>query len=178
VGRGGLGGVTPQEEAANPEKKKRTRKQTVGSNSEGEDRNEVPIIETPVKHKMKKHTKTVRYISEPEDGKDPVLDALSEIWIKWAMEKMPWNKEKFKIEKFYDSLITIRNTTDLNADGLRALFDFIRNDDFWKDQVINPKSLLTPSKNGLRKIDNVLLKFKKEYDKNRIFTDSEWKDPF
>ena len=174
----GLGGTAPHEIAASPKKKQRTRKPTVGSNSEGDNRNELPPIETPVKDKMKKHRKTVRYVCESDEGKDPVLEALAEIWLKWAHEKMPWSKEKFSVDKFYDALITIRNTTDLSADGLRAIFDFIRKDLFWKDQVVSPKSLLTASKNGLRKIDNVLLKFKKEYDKNRIFTDSEWKDPF
>lgn len=177
-GWGGLGGTAPHEKAASPKKKQRTRKPTEGSNSEGEVRNELPTIETHVKHKMKRPTKTVRYISEPDEGKDPVLEVLADIWWKWATDKLPWQKEKMKEEQFYDALITIRNTTDLNPDGLRAVFDFIRNDDFWQHQAISPKSLLTPSKNGLRKIDNVLLKFKKEYDKHRIFTDSEWKDPF
>jgi hypothetical protein len=143
------------------------------------DRNELPPLEKPVKRKRKSSKVTTRYISDDCAGeKDGAILLLASEWIAWNIQKWPWVEKRLKIEKVYDTLCTIRNTTDLSISGLRAVFDFIRNDDFWKDQVVNPTSLLTSSKNGLRKIDNVLIKFKKECERNRIFSDSEWKDPF
>ena len=49
---------------------------------------------------------------------------------------------------------------------------FVKKDDFWDVNALSPNGLLTLSKNGSRKIDNILIKMKPKEDKlKQAFSD-------
>ena len=85
---------------------------------------------------------------------------LASRWLAFAVEKLPTIKatqDSFAIgiHKMKKAL----GFTDQQAD---ALFQFVTEDDFWKTNAYSPCGLLAKSKNGLRKVDNILAKLRKE----------------
>jgi len=66
---------------------------------------------------------------------------------------------------YAEAIRKTKKQTGLNEVQLDYIFNFIVNDPFWKPNCQSPAGLLRPSKNGVRKIDNVLAKIK---DKNKV----------
>lgn len=85
-------------------------------------------------------------------------------WLNYAREVMPWQKS-FTQEKFAADLAKVKNRTDLNDDGIRAVLKFVSTDyDFWRNNAVSPIGLLKVGKNGLRKIDTILSQMKPKED--------------
>lgn len=97
---------------------------------------------------------------------DPAILAIASNWYKFAQQEMPWKKEggEWCLQGFARSLVKVAKATDLNQAGVEALFKFIENDEFWRKNAVSPNGLLTKSKNGSRKIDNILNRMKPPED--------------
>lgn len=72
---------------------------------------------------------------------------------------MPWcaANGRWTAEGFAQDIAKLKAKTDLNDHGVREVLEFIRGDEFWIKNAISPASLLGKSRNGIRKIDNLLL---------------------
>lgn len=123
------------------------------------DRLTTEIVEAEVLNAMpqkpkRKHAKRVREYSEHDIW-------LSVEWLKWAKEVAPHINATQ--ESFCAAIFDIKKYLRTNArvddvDGLlEAVFNFIQRDEFWGKVVISPGGLLNKSKNGLRKIDNIII---------------------
>jgi len=85
-------------------------------------------------------------------------------WLEFAKSRAP--HLKFKIEEFADGIEHVCRNTPITFDQLSAVFDFIRQDDFWQKNALSPRGLMKRSdRNGLRKIDNILTRFKEKHGK-------------
>jgi len=165
-GRGGLGGYCPPKERPQVTYVPCIEETTEGSEFGELDRNELLPVENPVK--QKRNTPMIEAIKKL--GLDEDLEKLAEEWREFAIEKKPWMKDRSSIASFYVGLMKVQNAIKLNnqnmnVSGLREIFMFIRNDNFWKDQALSPNQLLTPSRNGVRKVDNILLSINKKIRK-------------
>lgn len=97
---------------------------------------------------------------------DPEILKVAAQWWELAKIEMHWKSEsgEWSLQGFARSIAKIGRATDLNPVGLKALIDFIENDDFWRKNAISPNGLLTKSKNGNRKVDNILARMKPTED--------------
>lgn len=93
---------------------------------------------------------------------DPEFVSVGALWLEWAISAMPWKSApaNWTAENFGLHLHKLSLKTDLNPMGLKALLNFIKNDDFWSRNALSPCSLLKQGSNGNRKIDNILLRMK------------------
>ena len=69
---------------------------------------------------------------------------LAKQWFDRANELTP--KSKYSLEKFEEALCRIRFDYKFTSEHLVQIFEFIKEDDFWKHNVVSPTSLLKPSK--------------------------------
>lgn len=144
-------------------------KPTAGSKEFKElDRNEP----TPKKKVVKKKINTPKITKQVHFEIDRELETITEKWIEWAKSKAPWLAHKFTTERFYVALEKVKENVTSNGQllgntGLLEILYFVRNDSFWKDQVVSPNQLLKDSRNGVRKVDNILLAIKKKIDKTQ-----------
>ena len=69
---------------------------------------------------------------------------LAKQWFDRANELTP--KSKYSLEKFEEALCRIRFDYKFTSDHLVQIFEFIKEDDFWRHNVVSPTSLLKPSK--------------------------------
>lgn len=106
---------------------------------------------------------------------------LAKEWLAYAHETMKWKTapSSWTDIKFATALSKIRKATDLNEEGLRAMFNFAKGDSFWQDKILSPAALLEGSKNGLKKIDNLLLAMKgsKQYRENKPLAPLTYEEP-
>lgn len=89
-------------------------------------------------------------------------------WFAFALKQMPWTKPRagWSEEKFAAAIYRVRKNADLNAEGVEALFDYIRKDMFWSQNAISPIGLLKASeKTGIRKIDTILNQMKPKFER-------------
>lgn len=90
-------------------------------------------------------------------------------WRRWASAQRPHLADKFNFPKFVDAIVRLTDHLEFNENQMNGLFDWIRNNPFWSTNALSPVSLLSFSKNGLRKVDNVISSMQKEYyDKKKI----------
>jgi hypothetical protein len=152
---------------------------TEGSSFE-EVMHDLDLSNTPVKRKRKSPTITKKKIPHEKNINDQIMSTAIN-WHEWTLVKAPWLKENISPEKFYQGLLKIAKSVSLNESGIENLFQFVKNNDFWKENAISPMSLLNVSKNGLRKIDNILLQLKKRINSDNPFYEvesSDWVNPF
>lgn len=145
-----------------------------------EGKNDLTLSDTPVKRKRKSSTITKKKVTDENLINDEIMSTAIN-WHEWTLAKAPWLKENISPEKFYAGLLKISKSVSLNESGIENLFQFVKNDGFWKENAISPMSLLTVSKNGLRKIDNILLQLKKRISQDNPFYEvesSDWENPF
>ena len=90
-------------------------------------------------------------------------------WLQFSKELMPWKKApaSWIPERWADDLAKVKRVTGINDNGLKGLFRFIKNDDFWCKNTLSPNTLLKKGSNGNRKIDNILLKMRPTRDIQR-----------
>ena len=70
--------------------------------------------------------------------------AIAQNWLDWSLEQTP--KGKYNLEKFQESICKMRVNFDLTSTHIEQLFQYIKDDEFWKNNAISPSSLLKPSK--------------------------------
>ena len=56
-----------------------------------------------------------------------------------------------------------KKSKGLGEKEIDFIFEFIVSDTFWSDNCQSPAGLLRESKNGVKKIDNILAKMKQKY---------------
>lgn len=89
-------------------------------------------------------------------------------WLAFALQEMPWQagRRGFSDESFAQAVAELRRATDLNPEGVAAVLAFVKADDFWRRNALSPAGLLRRStKNGNRKIDNILVRMKTPTDR-------------
>jgi hypothetical protein len=106
---------------------------------------------------------------------------LAQDWFGWIQKQLPYRVKKLSAENFAEGIARIMKHTNLNIVGMREVFNFIRKDDFYKTLHLQPVGLLTTSKNGLTKIENILLKLKSKMSNDNpweVIDSGEWENPF
>lgn len=102
-----------------------------------------PAVVSPVKAKVRRY--------EPEDF------SLGEAWLEFALKQRNGKGyPSWTAEGFAETMAKIRARAELTPQMLREVFEFVQEDDFWRPNAISPAGLLTKSKNGLLKIDNLI----------------------
>lgn len=89
--------------------------------------------------------------------------AVGRDWLDLAHGEMPWKADdpKWTAELFAEAIGKVKRATDLNDDGIRAVFEFVKVDDFWRKNAATPMGLLKrSSRNGERKVDNILVRMR------------------
>ncbi len=94
--------------------------------------------------------------------------SIAQKWLDHSLEAMPWAEapKAWNAEHFAKGISIIRKAINLNSDGLEALIGFIAQDDFWGSVALSPQALMGKSKNGLRKIDNLLKAMQPKADRD------------
>jgi hypothetical protein len=98
--------------------------------------------------------------SAPGGALTPDLERLVDDWMARTEREAPWLKPKRT--SYLKAITDTMKATDLNTDGMRAVFDFIPTDDFLRKNCVSPAGLLSKWKNGFRKIDNILIAMKND----------------
>lgn len=114
-------------------------------------------LETKTKSRVPAKKPRVKKLSyTPEDLK------LAESWLESSLLQMKWSNppKNWTAPDFAHEINKVKRIVDLNDEGMKALYEFVQNDDFWRDKVLSPSSLLKKSKNDVRKVDNILLRMK------------------
>lgn len=83
---------------------------------------------------------------------------LGQRWAEYTKAEYPFLKPK--PDEYAQAIAKVRRTVGLNDEQLDYLFEFVQTDEFWKQNCQSPVGLLRKSKNGLRKIDNILSRIK------------------
>ncbi len=89
--------------------------------------------------------------------------AVGRAWLAYALSEMPWKEDdpKWTPEHFADAIAKVRRATDLNETGMAELLRFVAKDEFWRKNACSPSGLLKrSSRNGERKIDNILVRLR------------------
>lgn len=70
----------------------------------------------------------------------------------WATPPKAWN-----VERFAEDIFKLRSVSNLNNEGVLAVFTFIEGDSFWSRNALSPGGLLKRSlSTGVRKIDTII----------------------
>ena len=102
-------------------------------------------------------------VKQRKTGVEPT-DFHKSLAARWAdYATSAWPNLNPKVSDWEKSLAQISQEVGLNDQQMGALFEFIRKDDFWKDNCQSPIGLLRKSRNGVRKVDNILAKIKREH---------------
>jgi hypothetical protein len=118
-----------------------------------------PPVPVPVPTLKREHqnAKPLPRLRSPSDFEC----ALSEQWLAHAKSITP--KGKFDSKKFDQAIVKLKKHTSFDDIKLQSLFDWIRQDDFWRPNAISPAALFQKSKSNsdLKKIDQILVQFNK-----------------
>lgn len=79
--------------------------------------------------------------------------ALAADWASWASTRSKTVRPD--IARWADTFRLMREIDGLTDPDMRAMFDFVRSDDFWAKNAISPAHLRARSKNGLLKHENL-----------------------
>lgn len=104
----------------------------------------------------------------------PDDNTLAMKWAAWANEHHPhikvnvgrWAEELAKVKR----VVTIidektKKPVAITQDQLTAVFDFVKEDNFWFHNAQSPLGLLRPGSNGCRKIENIISAIRRKYGK-------------
>jgi hypothetical protein len=108
---------------------------------------------------------------------------LAEKWLYHAQTEIPnfsvrspyrnWTKDKLARD-----IAKVKRSTGFDQTFMENLFQFIRNDQFWAKNVLAPIGLLTKSKNGKMKIDNIITSWRPDSDRRMANFDPNAKSVF
>jgi len=112
--------------------------------------------------KLKKKSKKKPHLKDPFHA-TPLEVALGVSWLKFAKEQIPHARHTtWTEERFAKDLNKVKQYAKLTDDQMVELLDFIRGDDIWRPNAVSPASLMKTSRNGLKKIDNLLSSWRKK----------------
>lgn len=88
--------------------------------------------------------------------------AISRDWLDLALTEHPHRKDSasFTVERFGQDLRKAQRALSLTDQQMTDLFEFVKHSAFWRPNAAVPSGLLNNSKNGLRKIDNIIASMK------------------
>lgn len=132
----------------------------------------VPTHVTHIKKGKKERKKEGEEIniSRPKMTLEQAVEKYPDSEVKLALDWAEHSKANFqnlrinKVE-WIKSIGRIKRATTLNDEQMRAVFKFCREDEFWSGVVQSPTGLTKTSKNGVRKIDNILAAMKRKWEK-------------
>ena len=82
----------------------------------------------------------------------------------WAsVTAKKWPHVKRDAERWAHDIGVTKRSLGFSDQQMEALMRFIYQDEFWRDVVQSPLGLRRTSKNGLRKVDNILAKLRKKH---------------
>lgn len=121
------------------------------------------LTPTPILTLKEENTNTELIKSKPSKSKMQVTDRMRGLADRWsAFQLTNWPYSKPNIGKYSEELMKVQRRFKFSDEQMDALFAFIQEDDFWKDNCQSPMGLLRKSKNGLTKCENVLAKLRRE----------------
>lgn len=88
---------------------------------------------------------------------------LARLWLDFSISQFRGLKVPTwcKLDAFVEGVAKTRRVVGLTPLQMEAVFDFIKKSDFWSKNALSPSGLLKKSdRNGLRKIDNILMAIK------------------
>jgi hypothetical protein len=95
-------------------------------------------------------------------------------WIGWAHESEP--HLKLRTETIADAIRKAREYAERDHKQMQNIFEWIKQDDFWQKNCLSPASLLNTSKNGVKKIDNVLASISRDKGYVARLQMNEWEE--
>jgi len=111
-------------------------------------------------------------------GTHPVIYTASDLaiaqkWHNYALEQNAGKKihAAWTVEKFADGIRKIRKEINIDDSMFEKIINFAKHDSFWKGKACSPNATLDRSKNGLRKIENLIDAMPKQEKRE----ESEWK---
>jgi hypothetical protein len=121
----------------------------------------------------KKHVKNTEVI----DLTDEELD-LGRKWLDMAVSEMPHRASdpKWHAAEFGTELKKVGQAVGLDHAGMLKVFHYVSADAFWRPNACSPKGLLI-SKNGVRKIDNILTRMKRPHERKMEMARESVADP-
>ena len=103
-------------------------------------------------------------------------------WLNFALTEMPWQakQKNWTAEAFGRELERVGKAMTISASGFYEILSRVRTDEFWRKNAASPFGLLKKSdKNGMRKIDNILVRLKTKQDREKEalakFANSDYK---
>lgn len=95
----------------------------------------------------------------PQPPLDQGWADLGTSWLNFSLAQLPSRSKdpKWNSEAFGRELWKVGKKMDLALPAMTALLEKIKGDDFWAKNAVSPFALLAKSKNGNRKIENILL---------------------
>lgn len=98
------------------------------------------------------------------DSNSSKYSELAARWLDFAKAQSP--HIRFSLADFEEGLAHVCRNVPLTIEQLTMVFDFIRQDDFWRANALSPKGLMKKSsRNDFRKIDNILTRMKEKFGK-------------
>ncbi len=127
---------------------------------------EIPRVKNSPNRMAKKdpmenlNSETFDLIPIPEAGVGDLIRS----WFEFTRLNQPW-RTNLDPKNFENGIMRILKVTGLNINQLTEVFHWAKEEEFWHDKIFSPQALLKKSKNDLRKIDNVLVSFRRTYKK-------------
>lgn len=81
---------------------------------------------------------------------------LAKRWAEHAVTVMPSLKPE--LDKWANAIRLMREQDKLSESDIERLFEFVKDDEFWRLNAISPIAIRGRSKNGLKKIENIRLR--------------------
>lgn len=90
-------------------------------------------------------------------------------WLEHAKSITPHIKAD--LHKWADAVRLIREQDKLTLDEVTKLFEWVKDDEFWSRNALSPQAVRGRSKNGLKKIENILARMQ---ENQKAESDDEW----
>lgn len=86
--------------------------------------------------------------------------SLASAWVTLAASQAP--TRSWSVDDFAEGIADVRRKANMTEEGILAMFLWLSRDDFWRTVAYSPCGLLKKSKNGERKIDNLVAQWRKK----------------
>lgn len=102
---------------------------------------------------------------------------LADLWFNWIQNKMPWRAPD-NVRIYAEAIHNIRKKYNLNVFGFQKMFEHLQQDSFWSKNCLSPISLDSKCKDGLTKLDHLLLDMQREMEpkKRKQISDDQLND--
>jgi hypothetical protein len=111
--------------------------------------------------------------AEPNDDDFKLADK----WATWITNKMPWRAPD-NVRIYAEAIHNVRQKYNLNVFGFEKMFDHLQQDSFWSKNCLSPITLDAKCKDGLTKLDHILLEMQRQMEpkKKKQITDDQLND--